>query len=112
MNNGLTNALKTVKDALLAVGVPVSHYRAAKQPDKYIVWSEDNSPKAAWGDDGCTFQIIEGTVHYFTRTEFDVNVEKIQLELSGAEIVWRYNSIQYEDDTGYIHHEWIWKAGV
>lgn len=112
MNDGLINALKTVKDALLKVGVPVSHYRAAKQPDKYIVWSEDSSPKSMWGDDECTFQIIEGTIHYFTRTEFDSIAERIQTELNRAGVVWRYNSIQYEDDTGYIHHEWVWKAGV
>lgn len=106
------SVLGKVKDALLTVGVPVSHYLAAKQPNKYIVWAEDSSYSAARGDDVCTFSIVEGTVHYFTREEFDSKTEVIQTALTNADIAWRYNSVQYEKDTGYIHHEWVWRLGV
>ena len=34
--------LVEIKNALLTVGVPVSHYSADKKPDKYIVWAEDS----------------------------------------------------------------------
>ena len=55
-------------------------------------------------------QAIEGTIDYFTRTEYDPNFEKIQEVLSEAEISYRLNSVQYEDETGYIHYEWVFQV--
>lgn len=102
--------LQTVKDALLTVGVPVSHYTAIKKPDKYIVWAEDSQGESLWADGCMVGQVIQGTIDYFTRTENDPNVEKIQQALTGADISFRMNSIQHEDDTRYIHYEWVWEV--
>lgn len=102
--------LQRIKDALLAVGVPVSRYTAVKKPDRYIVWSEDSQGAALWSDGHMAGQVIQGTIDYFTRTEDDQNVDKIQQALDGAEISFRLNSIQYEDDTRYIHYEWVWEV--
>lgn len=99
----------TLRDALKSVGVPVGHYRVHKQTDRYIVWAEDNQASALWTEDGMSRQVVQGTVHYFTKTEYDANVDKIQAVL-GRAVSWRLNSIQYEDDTGYIHWEWVWEA--
>lgn len=102
--------LKKVRDALLTVGVPVSHYAATKQPDKYIVWSEDSGAETVWADGALQEQTIQGSAHYFTKTEYDANVEKVQQALSDAGISFRMNSVQYEEDTKYIHHEWVWEV--
>lgn len=108
----IKKALSQVKTALLSIGVPCSHYRADKKPDQYIVWKEDYFGKTVSADDERRLQAIQGTAHYFTRTEYDPNVERIRQAFDNAEICWRYNSVQYESDTKYIHHEWVWEVTV
>lgn len=102
--------LKKVRDALLTVGVPVSHYAASKQEDRYIIWTEDGTAATTWADGKLQGQTIQGTAHYFTRSEYDPNVEKIQGAFAEADIPYRLNSIQYEDDTRYTHYEWVWEV--
>lgn len=100
--------LNAIKEALLTVGVPVSHYAAFEQSDKYIVWAEDTQSDEVWADGEMQEQAIQGTIDYFTKTENDPNVKKIQDALNG--ISFRLNSIQYEDGTKYIHYEWIFEV--
>ena len=103
--------LSDLKDLLLTIGVDVFHYYATQpqQSDKYIVWAEDGEADSTSGDNKKIDQVLQGTIDYFTKTEFDPNVEVIQEKLNSAEISWRLNSIQYEEDTGYIHYEWVWE---
>lgn len=100
--------LEPIKNALLTATSDVSHYEAVGKTDKYIVWAEDSQYDSQWSDDSMNIQIIEGTVDYFTRTENDPNVDKIQSALNKV-CSWRLNSVQYEDDTRYIHYEWLWR---
>lgn len=102
-------SLIELRDLLLTIGVPVGHYEVHKQNDKYIVWAEDSEGASGHGDNKKTTQVLQGTIDYFTRIEYDPIVELIQEKLDSADIAWRLNSIQYEDDTGYTHHEWIWE---
>ena len=103
------NFQNKIKAALLTVGVPVSHFTAAKQPAKYIVRAEDmQAASSVYADNMLATQVIEGTIDYFTKSEYDVNVDAIQTALNAAGISFRLNSIQHEDDTGYIHYEWVW----
>jgi hypothetical protein len=90
--------LNIIENALLTVGVPVCHYTASKQTDKYIVWAEDGQAASTYADDEMQEQAIQGTVDYYTRTKDDTNITKIQKALNGV-CSWRLNSIQYEDDT-------------
>ena len=32
------------------------------------------------------------------------------MALDAAGIAWYLNSIQYEEDTGLIHYEWVWEV--
>lgn len=102
-------SLNELKNALLTVGVPVSHYEAVQQLSKYIVWAEDNQAGSVWADGKMQEQTVEGTIDYFTKTENDANVQKIQNALNDGSISWRLNSVQYEDDTKYIHYEWTFQ---
>lgn len=102
--------LNVVKDALLTVGVPVSHFTAIKKPDQYIVWAEAAPGEILRSDNKTTKQAIAGTIDYFTKIENDPNVEKIQKAINDAEISWELYSIQYEEDTKYIHYEWLWEV--
>lgn len=101
--------LSDLKYLLLEIGVPVFHYHAYQQSDKYIVWAEDGEADSTSGDNKKIDQVLQGTIDYFTKTEFDPNFDLIQNKLNSAEISWRLNSIQYEEDTGYIHYEWVWE---
>ena len=99
-----------VPAALLTVGVPVSHYTATKKPNKYIVWAEDGQTDSVWAEGRIQEQVIQGTIDYFTKTENDPNVNAIQYALNSAEISFRLNSVQYEDETKYIHFEWLFEV--
>lgn len=101
--------LTDLRDLLLTIGVDVFHYYATQQSDKYIVWAEDGEADSTNGDNQKTDQVLQGTIDYFTKAEFDPNFELIQEKLNSAEISWRLNSIQREEDTGYIHYEWVWE---
>lgn len=102
MFNKLINALLTVTNN-------VGHYEAFKETDQYIVWAEDGQGASLYADGVMKNQSVTGTVDYFTSVEGDENYNKIQDALKNAEIPFKLNSIQYEEDTGYIHYEWVWE---
>ena len=101
--------LTDLRDALLEVTQDTFHYEATHKPDKYIVWAEDTEADSLNADDRKEEQVIQGTIDYFTKTEYDANVKLIQEKLNSIEISWRLNSIQYEEDTKFIHYEWIFE---
>lgn len=101
--------LSDLRDALLEVIPDVFHYEAWAKSDKYIVWAEDNESDASYADDHQIDQVIQGTIDYFTKTEFDNTVVLIQQKLNSIDVAWRLNSIQHEKETGYIHYEWVFE---
>ena len=105
------NSLDALKSALLSVTDNVGHYKAHKKTDKYIVWAED-SGGGGYGDNQHTTRTLPGTVDYFTKSENDPNAEAIEAALDNVKIAHRLKSIQYEDNTGYIHYEWVWTVVV
>lgn len=102
--------LVEIGDLLLTVTPNVFHFEAFNTPDSYIVWAEDGQSDSEYADDYMDTQIIEGTIDYFTKTEFDPIVNEIQSKLNSADISWRLSSIQHEEETSYIHYEWIWEV--
>lgn len=96
--------LHELKNLLLTVGPPVFHYGAHQQPASYIVWSEYGA-NTQGADSRIAEQAYRVQVDYFTRTEFDANVETITALLDVDEISFRY-LVDFEKDTGYIHHIW------
>lgn len=102
--------LNRVKDALLTVSKNVGHYQALKAAIPYIVWAEDGQSDAVWANDRMLGQTIQGTIDLYTRAENDPLFQAVQKALNAAEISFRLNSVQYEDDTGYIHFEWVFEV--
>lgn len=101
--------LDVIKNALLTVTQNVGHYEAREKTDKYIVWAEDGGGESSWADNKRKYGAVTGTVDYFTKTENDPNVAKIETAFGTIRVSWRLNSIQHERDTGYIHFEWVWE---
>lgn len=106
----MQSALNQIRQALLTVTDRVYHYHAWEQSDKYIVWAEDNEYNSVEANNRKEQQTIEGTIDYFTKTEDDPLVDEIQGALNDAEISFRLNLVQYEDETEYIHYEWVWQV--
>lgn len=104
------NALEKLRDSLLSVTKDVFHYEALKQVDQYIVWAEDLEGESLHANNKKEIQVIQGTIDYFTKKEFDSNVEKIQTVLRDAKISFSLNSVQYEEEEGIIHYEWIFEV--
>lgn len=51
----------------------------------------------------------EGYLDYFTRDPSDTPRTTIEAILNDG-YAWYLNSVQYEDDTHYIHYEWKWSV--
>ncbi len=96
--------LLELRDLLLTVGVPVFHYHASQQTESYIVWNEFGR-KGLSADSQIQEKAIKVQVDYFTKTEFDSTVEEIDSLLDSDDISFEYQ-VDYEEDTGYIHHIW------
>lgn len=103
------NKIYRIRDALLTVSKDVYHFEALKKKDKYIVWAEDGEGNSGHADNKKN-QAIQGTIDYFTKDDADPAVEEIQEALELYEISYKLNSVQYEDETEYIHYEWIWEV--
>jgi hypothetical protein len=55
-------------------------------------------------------QVLEGTIDLYTNAATYPLFRGVQSALKAAGIPFRLNSVQYEDDTEYIHHEWVFQA--
>lgn len=110
----MLSKLRIIPEILLTITDKVFHYEAVKQYDKYIVWAEDSEGSSLEADNYKAEQSIQGTIDYFTKEEFDENVDKIQEALIKSRISFYLNSVQYEsaDDSGsnLIHYEWVWEV--
>lgn len=98
--------LKRVRDALLMVTKDVHHFEKTGSEERYIVWQEGSEGDSLHADDKHEIMVISGTIDLFTKQEYDPWVQEITRALEDAEITCRIESIQYEDETGYIHYEW------
>lgn len=106
----MRSKLKKIPEILKTVTDNVSHYEAMGITDKYIVWAEDSEGSSVEGDNRKINQSIQGTIDYFTKQDFDENVDRIQAALTAACISFYLNSVQYEDETEYIHYEWVFEV--
>ena len=103
--NKIKSVLLTLKDEHPEVSV--SHFTALRKTAPYIVWAEDSETSSVEGDDHKIQQAIQGTIDLFTKIENDALIDAIQEALITARISFYLNSVQYEEDTQYIHYEWV-----
>lgn len=106
----MLSCLEAVMNACLSVTENCGHYEAIDKSDQYCVWAEDTESASLEADNYKAGQTIEGTVDYYTKDEDDDNIENFQLAFNAARIGWSLNSVQYEDETGYIHYEWLFRV--
>ena len=86
----------------------VSHWERLKS-DRYFVWQEDGRNDLI--ADGVHVEgAVTGTTDLYTKQEFDPWVEELQTAMDAQGISWYLNSVQYEEDTGVTHYEWVWEV--
>ena len=110
----MQDKIKIIPEILLEITENVEHYDVIHKTDKYIVWAEDSEGSSLEADNYKAEQSIQGTIDYFTKQEYDENVDKIQAALVANRISFYLNSVQYESPdegyAGYIHYEWVWEV--
>lgn len=99
-----------IKNALLSVSENVGHFQAMKKTPPYIVWAEDGQGDTVRANGRLQNQVITGTVDLFTRQlEGEPLAEAIPKALDEV-CAWRLNSVQFEEDKGLLHYEWVWEV--
>jgi len=99
-----------LKTTLDATGLPFAHFGWSKAPDgDYGVYAEDGAADLH-ADNVHAEKLVEGTVDYFTRDDKLAAQPAIESALTSAGCAWYLNSIQLEEDTGFIHLEWVFQV--
>lgn len=106
----MLSSLNAVMSALLTVTEEVYHYTAPADSTRYIVWAEDSEIASLEADNYKPGQTIEGTIDLYTTNEDDAWIVDVPNALNAARIGWSLNSVQYEDETRFIHYEWLFRV--
>lgn len=51
-----------------------------------------------------------GTIDWFSRDPGSAVPGSIETALTSLGVAWYFNSMQYENDTGFLHWEWVWNG--
>lgn len=95
--------------ALTDTGLRFAHHAWSKAPEsEYGVYAEE-AGRDFVADGLHVERGTSGTVDYFTRDDSGKPRDTIEEALGGV-CAWYLNSIQYEEDTGLIHYEWVWSV--
>lgn len=102
--------LSEFKSELLEVTTNLFHYTAPPTTSvPYVIWAEDS--RLDFLADGVHAEKMwQGTIDLYTRTENDPLADDIEDCLDDLRIGWYLNSVQFEEDTGVIHYEWVWSV--
>lgn len=107
----VNDRINKIRDALIAIDtIPtIAHYWRAVETAPYCIWYEDAEDGALQSDGHKQEQAITGSVDYFTKTENDPNIDRIQDALNTVSVcIWELESVQYEEETNLIHYTWNW----
>lgn len=103
--------LDNLRQALAALTERCYHYFAYPgTTPPYIVWAEDGDNDLAANNIHAE-RCFEGTIDLFTKTEGDSLFEAVPAALESIGAAYYLNSVQYEEDTGLLHYEWVWQYG-
>ena len=53
---------------------------------------------------------MQGTTDLFSKRELDPWADQLGEAMSSRGIAWYLNAVQYEEDTGFWHWEWVWEV--
>lgn len=86
----------------------VSHNKYLKS-NRYFVWQEEGT-RCLCADNKHKAKTVTGTTDLFTKMEFDPWGEELGKAFDQFGLSWTLHSIQYEEETGFYHYEWLWEV--
>lgn len=101
--------LKQIGEVHKAVIPNVYHYFRSQLPPPYGIWQEVGSVQYD-ANNTAAESAISGSTDYFTKEEFDPVVDGIMKAFRESKFLWRLESVQYEEETGLIHYEFVWEV--
>lgn len=104
----LQQKLEQLGAAFAGVTTNCYHYFRNTKAMPCIVWAEEAEEGSFSSDNRKTEQHIVGTVHAYTRTEFDPMLDSVQAVLDRLGVGWNLESVQFEETTNLIHYTWRW----
>lgn len=108
----LVSKAQKIRNALASIeGLKCYHLmKPASVKAPYAVWQEDSEGDSHYSDNLKSEQVLQATIDYFTKSEYDTMTDSIQSALNCEDITWTLNSFQYEDETKLLHYEWLVKV--
>lgn len=101
---------ETIKDLLVKLTSAVYLYTApgnTKPP--YVVYGVDGANDLSAGNAHAE-RADQGTIDLFTKDPADSLITGIPSALDAEGVSYYLESVQYEEETGLIHYEWIWEV--
>ncbi len=113
-------SLLALRDALEATGIPTYHFGAAKENERYIVWSEIGksqysriaNTETLWADDHMVNQTIGGLIDYFTPVEYDKTVDMLQQVYYDIGLSYSLVHVFWDEDVNRVHYQWAFSMPV
>lgn len=103
MLDALVNTLKAYTD------IPFAEMAWSHSPDTdYGVVTLEKREQLTANADSIAETMLGGYVDLFVRIGTVDKMKQVDDALSTLGIWFKLNSVQYEDDTGYTHFEWVW----
>lgn len=99
-----------LKTALDNTGLKFAHFGWSRAPSgDYGVYAEDSANDLIANGKHAE-KVLQGTVDYFTRDDSGTPKRTVEAALDSIPIAWFLSSIQFEEDTGFIHYEWVFEV--
>lgn len=98
--------MQNLVTALTQTGLKFAHYAWSKAPEGDFGTYAEDSGKDMSADNIHGERGTVGYINYFTRDDSGTPRTTIEAALNSINIPWNLNSVQYENDTGFIHYEW------
>lgn len=99
---------EAIVSAHLAVTDAVSHGQRLKS-SRYFVWQEDGANDLEAGNVHAE-RAVTGTTDLFTKQEFDPWAQALEESLDAHGVSWYRSGVQFEEETGFWHYEWVWEV--
>lgn len=102
----------TLVTKLKGTGIPFAEYAWDKRPSgDYGVVALEFEAGSLYGDNMKVATAWEGSVDLFTKGRNTTKTAQVESVLSEVcEGCWMLNSIQYENETGLVHYEWVFQV--
>lgn len=94
--------------AHIAVTDQVSHLQQLES-DRYFVWAEDGANDLLAGNSHAE-RAMTGRTDFYTKQEFDPWAGALEQSFVDHGIAWSLVSVDYEEETGFIHYSWDWEV--